>query len=545
MNRTRSIKDRIRTEVNEKIKGRRSAEIMAVFAKHNFFVNGFTPRELRTTLEDLGPTYVKIGQIMSSRTDLLPENYCKELEKLRTEVEPLDPAAAREVIESETGKRIDELYSEFRDKPLGSASIAQAHYGVLLDGTKVVTKVRRPGIADMMQKDFVLLRKLASAVNIATDAEDGGSAVDFVSVLGELEKVTADELDFRIEAENTRLFREQCIEDDRVITCPRIIDELSTEQILTMTFVDGVTVADVESIEASGWDRVGIGEAIISNYFHQVLDVGIFHADPHQGNIMVSNGIPCWIDFGMIGRLSDKSSEVLQEMLGAVLKKDAETLTDVCIATGETHGKINKAKLTEDIAALLERYASFKSLTDLDLGEVLTDLTRTMAEHRISMPGEYTLLARSLVTLEGVIKDLCPELNVLEFLTKKMLDRARENFDLKTKAGEVLKEIAETGSKTFKLPIAFFNVMNSLSRGRLKMNFELTGYDEMLKKLNVTVKNVVLAVFSCVLFSGACRLCTTDIQPEVNGVPIVAIAGFVLSIALAIYTVRCFVKDKE
>ena len=147
---------------------KRSAEILGVFAKHNFYTNGFTPEELRTTLEDLGPTYVKIGQIMSSRTDLLPKRYCRELEKLRSDVKPLEASEARAMIERETGKRIDEIYAEFSDRPLGSASIAQAHYGVLKDGTRVVTKVQRPGIAEMMREDFVLLKKLADLVHIVS-----------------------------------------------------------------------------------------------------------------------------------------------------------------------------------------------------------------------------------------------------------------------------------------------------------------------------------------------------------------------------------------
>ena len=192
----------------------RGAEILAVFAKHNFYANGFTPEELRTTLEDLGPTYVKIGQIMSSRVDMLPERYCKELEKLRQNVKELDPELARAVIEQETGKKIDEIYQEFRDKPLGSASIGQAHYAVLKDGTKVVTKVQRPLIADMMRKDFVLLKKLGKTINMISDTDDDSEQmIDLVSVIDELEKVTNEELDFRVEAENTRFFKENCIEE--------------------------------------------------------------------------------------------------------------------------------------------------------------------------------------------------------------------------------------------------------------------------------------------------------------------------------------------
>ena len=206
------LKRLLESEINafQKREKHRSAEMIAIFARHNFYANGFTPQELRTTLEDLGPTYVKIGQIMSSRVDLLPVGYCRELAKLRDSVKPLDPAVAKAVIEQETGKKIDEIYAEFRDEPLGSASIAQVHYGVLKDGTRVVTKIQRPLIADMMRKDFVLLNKLVDLVNIVEEDSDE-QVIDFKSVIREVERVTKAELDFRVEAENTRLFRESAL----------------------------------------------------------------------------------------------------------------------------------------------------------------------------------------------------------------------------------------------------------------------------------------------------------------------------------------------
>ena len=259
-------------EKGKKKNRKRGAEILGIFAKHNFYSNGFTPVELRTTLEDLGPTYVKIGQIMSSRTDMLPKEYCRELEKLRSTVKPLPSELAREVIEEETGKTIDEIYSEFRDEPLGSASIGQAHYGVLKDGTRVVTKVQRPGIADMMREDFVLLKKLAGMVSMSAEDDDEVETIDLKGILEELEKVTWEELDFRVEAQNTRLFHELCIEDDAVVSCPRIIDELTTERILTMTFVDGYSLSHKERLEEDGYDRLEIGKALTNNYLHQVLD---------------------------------------------------------------------------------------------------------------------------------------------------------------------------------------------------------------------------------------------------------------------------------
>ena len=261
----------------EKYKKTRAAEIMAVFAKHNFYANGFTPVELRTTLEDLGPTYVKIGQIMSSRVDMLPESYCKELENLRQNVKELDPEIAKAVIEQETGKKIDEIFLEFKDKPLGSASIGQAHLAVLKDGTKVVTKVQRPLIADMMREDFVLLKKLAGMVNTVSEAdEDGEQMIDLLSVIEELEKVENEELDFRVEAENTRFFKENCIDDEEKISCPTVIDELTTERLFTMTFVDGYSIAKRDRLIEEGYDPEEIGKVILDNYIHQVLDVGTF-----------------------------------------------------------------------------------------------------------------------------------------------------------------------------------------------------------------------------------------------------------------------------
>ncbi len=522
----------------------RALEILSVFSKHNFYATGFTPTEMRSTLEDLGPTYVKIGQIMSSRTDILPPAYCRELERLRSEVKPLAALEARRVIEEETGKCIEDIYKEFRDEPLGSASIAQAHYGVLKDGTKVVTKVQRPGIARMMRRDFALLKKLASAVNIVGEADDETQAVDLKTVIEELEKVSEEELDFRVEAENTRLFKECCIEDEKKITCPTIIDELTTERILTMTFVDGYSIAKKERLAADGCDCEEIAKAIVENYLHQVLDVGVFHGDPHQGNIMISNGIPCWIDFGMIGRVNENSIACLQDIILAMVQKDVEAMTDATLSMGIVKGKVNKTRLMEDIDSMLGRYVSVKSLSDMNIGTLMTELTGLLSSHNIAMPGEYTMLVRSLVTIEGVLEALCPELNLFDFLSKKMTERMKESFDAQEKITELIQTISTVGMQTARIPVMVFDVLRNLVKGRMKINLELTGYEELLQSINKTILDVVLAVFSCVLFTGSCILCTTNIEPQAGGMPLMSLMGFVISVALGIFTIQRMSKRK-
>ena len=524
-----------------KIKGqkRRSAEILGVFAKHNFYANGLTPEELCSTLEDLGPTYVKIGQIMSSRVDLLPESYCKELEKLRQNVQELDPKLARQVIEEQTGKKIDEIYSEFRDKPLGSASVGQAHYAVLKDGRKVVTKVRRPMIAEMMRQDFVLLKKLAKGFSVVTEGADNSEdQLDLIEVIEEFEQVTEEELDFRTEARNTKFFRENCINDETKVTCPEVIDELTTEQIFTMTFVDGYSIAKKDRVIEDGYDIEQIGRNLVENYVHQVLDVGVFHADPHQGNIMISHGVPVWIDFGMLGRITDGDINIIQSLILAVLEKDVETIANSIMSMGATTSQTNRDRLIEDLDVFLDRYCSVTSISDLDVSVLFDEICNLAAKHHVKMPGRFTMLVRSLGTIEGVIEQFCPELNLFEILSSKMMDRAKKSFDLEKEIAALGKDALEIGKKTAKIPAMASDVLKNVARGRTKINLELTGYDELLSKGGNSIKSVVLALFACVIFVGSCILCLADISPKApGGMPAIAAVGLIFSVALAIYTV--------
>ena len=524
----------------------RSAEILGVFAKHNFYINGLTPVELRTTLEDLGPTYVKIGQIMSSRLDLLPESYCKELEKLRQNVQELDPKLARQVIEEQTGKKIDEIYSEFRDKPLGSASVGQAHYAVLKDGRQVVTKVRRPGIAEMMSQDFVLLRKLANGINVMSEGEDNSEdQVNLIEVIEEFEKVTEEELDFRTEARNTKFFKENCIEDQEKITCPDVIEELTTECMFTMSYVDGYSISKKERVIEDGYNVDEIGQNIIENYVHQILDVGTFHADPHQGNIMISHGKPVWIDFGMLGRLTEGDINIIQSLVLAVIQSDAETLANSIISMGASTAQTNRDRMMEDLDSFLDRYCSVSSINDLDISALFEEICALAEKHHVKMPGRFTMLVRSLTTIEGVIEQFCPDLKLFEIISNKLMARVQKDFDLEQEILSISKDALAVGKKAAKIPALASDVLKGVARGRTKINLELTGYEELTKKAGDTVRNVVLAAFACVLFFGSCILCTTDLRPKApGGMPAIAGIGLIFSVALAIHAILKLSKKK-
>jgi ubiquinone biosynthesis protein len=204
---------------------------------------------------------------------------------------------------------------------------------------------------------------------------------------------------------------------------------------------------------------------------------------------------------------------------------------------GITSGNINKSKLTEDLGYLIERYVAVKDLSNINMGVLMEELMSLLTKYEIKMPSEFTLLVRSLVTFEGVIGELCPELDLFDLLTHKMVERMKESFDLRSKLTSLLRDVAATGADAMQMPGAVICLLRKLSKGRMKIGFELTGYDELMQKMQLTVRNIAFALFACVIFAGSCILCTTDIQPQAYGIPFIAMIGFVTSVALGIYTI--------
>ena len=523
---------------------KRSAQMIGVLAKHNFYANGLTPVELRTTLEDLGPTYVKIGQIMSSRTDLLPESYCKELETLRQNVKELDPQIARAVIESETGKKIDEIYREFRDEPIGSASIGQVHYGVLLDGTKVVTKVQRPLIAEMMQKDFELLKKLAPLLDGGSDENKDSDAMSFAAIINEFEKVTWEELDFRVEAANTKFFRDVILTDGTA-TCPLVIDELTTERIFTMTFVEGCSVSKKEKLAEQGTDPMKVGREILESYLHQVFDAGIFHADPHQGNIMVSGGKVHWIDFGMIGEITEADITALENIVVGLLRSDTDAMADGVMAIGTSGAGCDRNKLKDDLELFSAKYMNVSSLSDIDFSALLGEVCDLADRHHITMPGRFTMLVRSFLTIEGVMEQLCPELDLFEVISDKLMDRMKKSFSLEKEIMNLGQGVLDVGKKVSRIPQLIADTLSDIMKGRLKVNLELTGYEELISELGAKINDIILVIIGCVLFSGGCRLCSTQIRPILpNGMPLIAVIVLMIGSSMLLFALKRIFRKK-
>jgi ubiquinone biosynthesis protein len=313
----------------------------------------------------------------------------------------------------------------------------------------------------------------------------------------------------------------------------------------TMSLVDGYSISKKDRVIEEGYDLEEIGRNIVENYAHQVLDVGVFHADPHQGNIMISHGKPVWIDFGMIGRITTGDINIVQSIVLALLEKDVETIANAIMSMGASTAQTNRDRMIEDLDVFLDRYCSVTSINDLDVSVLFEEICDLAAKHHVKMPGRFTMLVRSLATIEGVIEQFCPELNLFEILSSKMMDRAKKSFDLEQEIMTVGKDMLEISKKTAKIPALASDALKGLARGRTKINLELTGYEELINKGSDTIRNIILAVFSCVIFFGSCIMCTADLRPKApGGMPVIATVGLVFSVALAIHAIGNMTRKK-
>jgi ubiquinone biosynthesis protein len=247
----------------------------------------------------------------------------------------------------------------------------------------------------------------------------------------------------------------------------------------------------------------------------------------------------------MIGRITDADVNIIQSMVLAVLEGDVENIANAVMSMGAASPKTNRDKLIEDLDVFMDRYVNVTSINDLDVSVLFEEICALGEKHHIKMPGKFTMLVRSLATIEGVIEQLCPELNLFEILSNKLMDRAKKNFDLEQQLISSGKDVLEIGKKAARIPVLASDLLKSAARGRMKINLELTGYEELLSRGSDTVKNIMLALFACVLFIGSCVLCLSDLTPKApGGVPVLAAVGLIISIALAIYAVRNMSKKK-
>jgi len=517
---------------------KRLKEIVAILGKHNI-LSGVTPESLKSIFEDLGPTFIKAGQILSMQPNILPPEYCKELEKLRSDVAPMSFDTVKSVLHEEYGASPDTVFAHIDPTPLGAASIGQVHSATLHDGTKVVVKIQRPGIYDTMDHDIQLIKKAVGIVNFVTHI---GDEIDIGMVIDEVWAVAQQEMDFSLEADHAREFLANN-KDVTYVTCPKPYFEHSTSKALVEEQVGGFFVDELDALQEHGYDLEEVSEKLALNFIKQVIDDGFFHADPHCGNIKVQGGKIVWIDLGMMGRLSPRDKNLFADAVMAMATRDCMRLTDFVMNMGVHNKKVDYIELEGDIETVMNRYATADFGT-LDIVQLTEELFAIMRKYKIGIPKGVSMLPRAMSTIHGTLQTLNPGMNAFEVIAEYMSGYSRKHFNLKEELTSIGKRVVTSIQKSLDIPAQISDALRVLSKGFSKVNLDLNMSDQMTKNIDTLVDRVVLALIASALLIGSSVISTTNMHPQLFGIPALGAVGFLAAIVLVIWVIVSMVKKK-
>ena len=425
----------------------RLRQILAVFAKHGFadIVDRMNlgpyiptrlaayaesqgeytiPERLRKSFEELGPTFVKLGQLLSTRSDLIPQGFLDEFKKLQDNVKPLTFEVVKTAVEKELGKTLEESYAEFSVEPVGAASIGQVHLAILKSGEKVVVKVQRPEISKLIDQDVALLAFLANTLE---------KYIPEIRVIGpktivdEFFRTLSYELDYRVEANNMTRIAENMLSIPEVVI-PKVYRELSTTRILTLERLEGIRVNDIKALDAAGIDRKRVVAIGARSFFKSIMIDGLFHGDLHGGNLFVLPGDRLGvIDFGIVGRLSEKSRDQLASMVLSLLSDDYENLCYQYAELGQASPSMDFDGFVREVRNTLSPYMGL-SLKDLNVGKILIDATQIATSYNIKVPGDWMIVFKAILTIEGMGRELDPEFDLLSSGRDIMTDLVKNQY---------------------------------------------------------------------------------------------------------------------
>ncbi|MFT8704910.1 ABC1 kinase family protein [Bifidobacterium aquikefiricola] len=512
---------------------RRLFQIARIATKFDI-LHGVTPTNLRLMLEALGPTFVKVGQILSMRSEILPEAFRKELSKLRADADPMPYATVISTLTNEYGRPIDTMFSTIDPTPLGSASLAQVHRARLLTGEDVAIKVQRPGVKETMAQDVEIMRSFAG---YATRLTQSAQILDLRGVVEELWDTFQDETDFLTEARNLKDFRRFCA-SYAYMDCPSPYISLCTQHVVVMDYVEGISVSHPQQLIDAGYSLSDIGEKLVDNYAAQILDEGFFHADPHPGNIIINDGRIVLIDLGMTGRVNKSSRSALKEMIFAVAKRDSPALARGLLRFTASADKVKDdyPLLLDDLDSVIDEFGTM-NLADLNIGEFFNAIMQLARRHAIAVPSSVTTVARGLVTLEGTVDEFLPDVNMIEIISHHIAASQGTLASIKNESIQLGRESSNALHGVLGALADAKTVSTMLSRGQLRINMELVGSEQPLQQLSDMVNRITMALIVVGLYVGSSIVYFAGIKPVILGIPVIGLMGYVVAFLLSVWIV--------
>lgn len=489
------------------------------------------PKRLRKVFEELGPTFIKLGQMMSTRADMVGQELASEFSRLQDDTLPIDFKIVKGIVETELGKPLNEIFQSFEEEQLAAASIGQVHQAVLDDGTRVAVKVQRPDIQDTVEKDLIIMHHLADLINNRVSSL---RVYNFPEIVDEFDKSIHKEMDYQLEARNAIKFQAN-FADNNGIHAPVIYEDYSTSLVLTMEFIHGTKMGEVMESPA-GFDNKLLAERVATSYFQQILMDGFFHADPHPGNLYVLEGnVLCYIDFGMMGHIDHDFMQNLGELFIHVMGFNSDAVINQLIYMEIIDDSVDRKLLKRDIMDILDRYYG-ASLKEIKIGEILSQLAIPLiAKYQARMPPEFTLIVRAVSIIEEVAFVLDEELDATALFKPMVKKILLKKFSPQNLSDLFKENIFEFEHLMKNLPRKVNRVISKVENGEIRVKYS----EDFAEDIERTSNKLVVAIIIAALLLGSSWIIQIDNGPMIWDIPLLGFLGFaasgVLGVALILY----------
>lgn len=487
------------------------------------------PERVRLMLGDLGPTYVKLGQILSSRSDLLPPDWVTELSRLQDEVPPFPFEKVRQTIEEDFGRPLEEIYLDFDPKPVAAASLGQVHRATLLSLEPVVVKVLRPGIHDKIQTDMEMMREIARLIE---DRTAWGKNYSLVGITEEFNRTIHMEMDYHNEAANITRLRRNMTNFPSVYV-PRVYWELVSQRVLTMEAVTGVKVNDVAAMDAAGLDRPLLARVFINSIFKQLLLDGFFHADPHPGNLMVDLDLQRlnYLDMGMMGTMLPERRRQLGSLVGCILKRDSHAVLRLVLEIGDPYREVNERLLEREIDRIINRYLE-ETLERISVAALMRDIVSVIFEHGIRLPSELTLALKAFFQGEAVARTLDPGIVILDVTRSVASQVIKDRLQPQALFEQASGVLNETLRLATELPHSAERILTRLEAGKVSVGVDVPDIRREMHHVTTIINRMTVGLIMAGMIIGSAI--AMGVSPEHSWIfiPILGIAGFLVSMLI-------------
>ncbi len=479
---------------------------------------------VRMMLEELGPTFIKLGQALSMRPDIVPEEYIIELSKLQDRVAPFSEAGVVRILNEELGAASSRLFKRFDKNPMAAASMAQVHRAVTKEGRQVVLKLQRPGLKKIVTADMEILRLLAKAWEKFGREELPRRPVEFVD---EFENIISEELDFLVEARHLERFQAN-FKSRPDYGFPKVYWEFSTSRCLCLEYVAGRKISDLGKALPQP-ERDKLAQRLFNAYILMTLEDRFFHADPHSGNfILDSEGKLIIIDAGQVGRLDTETEAAFTDMLLALINRDIDTLVEAYLRLGTADDSVDRRLLKKDISIFLEQYYDLP-IEKISFGKALQNLIMLSLKHRIKLPPDFVILAKTFLGAEGIGRRLNPDLNLIQAARPTAEAILRQRYNPRRLAREFIRKSREMQRFLIDLPAQTQELLNKIIHGRLKMVFEHKGLEGLQHNLDRASNRLSFAMVVAALIVGSALILASQIGPQWGGFSLLGLIGFLLA----------------